>query len=415
MTESIPPLLSQLIITIGLSFIVGLQFHNYLRINQYEYGFGSTRTFVLISLLGFLLYQLNSDGLFFAIGIGILSAMLLVYYWHQSIEKQYSLLEVILALLVFFFCSIAIHFPSWFLVLIVVILVLMMGKSSVIHQFSENLGSNEIDTLATFLILSGVILPLLPDQQISSSLPVTYYKIWLAVIVVSGFSYLSYLAQNYFFKKRGILLTGLLGGLYSSTAISVVISRRARLMKSDRCQVSSALIMATAMMYIRLLGIIFFMDNVAGKLLVVPFSIAILLSCLLVFILMRQDKNAPTIPTSEVNQHPLELPTAMLFSFMFVFFAFITQYVIEHFGDSGLNFLSVVVGFTDIDPFILSLLSGKFSVPENAIAAAVIVASGSNNLLKAIYMAVLARNRSVMASAIWLFCLFVLSLIYVFI
>jgi len=415
MTESIPPLLSQLIITIGLSFIVGLQFHNYLRINHYEYGFGSTRTFVLISLLGFLLYQLNSNGLFFAIGIGILSAMLLVYYWHQSIEKQYSLLEVILALLVFLIGPIAIHFPSWFLVLVVVILVLMMGKSSVIRQFSENLGSNEIDTLATFLILSGVILPLLPDQQISASLPVTYYKIWLAVIVVSGFSYLSYLAQSYFFKTRGILLTGLLGGLYSSTAISVVISRRARLMKNDRCQVSSALIMATAMMYIRLLGIIFFMDNVAGQLLVIPFSIAILLSCLLVFVLMRQDKNAPTIPTSEVNQHPLELPTAMLFAFMFVFFAFITQYVIEHFGDSGLNFLSVVVGFTDIDPFILSLLSGKFSVPEEAIAAAVIVASGSNNLLKAIYMAALARNRSVMSAAIWLCCLFVCSLVYVFI
>ncbi len=89
MFESIPPLLIQFIMMIGFSFIVGLEFHSYLRINQYQYGFGSTRTFVLVGILGFLLYQLNTQGLFFALGMGLLGAMLLVYYWYQSVEKHY--------------------------------------------------------------------------------------------------------------------------------------------------------------------------------------------------------------------------------------------------------------------------------------------------------------------------------------
>jgi hypothetical protein len=72
------------------------------------------------------------------------------------------------------------------------------------------------------------------------------------------------------------------------------------------------------------------------------------------------------------------------------------------------------VGFTDIDPFILSLLSGKFLVPENSIISAIIVASGSNNLLKAIYAAILARNRSVMVAVIWLLSLFAISIFYAF-
>ncbi len=415
MIEFIPPILFHLIITIGFAFIVGLEFHSYLRVNQYQYGFGSTRTFVLISLLGFVLFQLNNDGLFFAMGMGILGALLLIYYWYQSAEKHYSLLEIILTLLVFSLGPIAIHFPSWFLILIVVVLILLLGEKPRIKKFSESINNNEIVTLAKFLILSGVILPLLPDKQLASSLPITYYKVWLAVIVVSGFSYFSYLAQIYFFKTRGLLLTGVLGGLYSSTAISVVISRRAQLMKNDRSQVSSALVLATAMMYLRLLGIIFFMDGVAGKELLTPFTIAILFSCLVAISLNFWDRRTPTIPTSDTNQHPLELTTAILFAFMFIFFAFITQYVIQNYGDKGLDFLSIVVGFTDIDPFILSLLSGKFGVTENAIVSAVIVASGSNNLLKATYIVAVARNRSVMVAAFWLIFLFILSLGYVFI
>jgi uncharacterized membrane protein (DUF4010 family) len=400
--------------TTAFSFIVGLEFHSYLRINQSHDKFGSIRTFVLIGLLGFLLYQLDTDGLFFAVGIGSLSVMLSVYYWRQTGEKHFSLLEILLALLVFLIGPVTIHFPAWFLVLFVVLLVLMLGEKPLIHQFSDSLATNEIVTLAKFLVISGVILPLLPDKQLAPELPVTYYKIWLAVIIVSGFSYLSYLAQTYFFKTRGLLLTGLLGGLYSSTAISVVISRRAQQMTEDRSNVSSALIMATAMMYLRLLVIIFFLDSSVGKSLILPFTALIALSCIAVLSLLHFGNKASVQHQSNDIQHPLELSMGILFALMFVFFAFITQYVISHYGNYGLNFLSVVVGFTDIDPFILSLLSGKFAVQEAAIVSAVIIASGSNNLLKAIYVAILARNRSILAAFIWLLLLFVITLFYAF-
>lgn len=414
MLESIPPLLLQFMMTAAFSFILGLEFHSYLRINQYGTKIGSTRTFVLIGLLGFLLYKLDTNGLFFAMGMILLSAMLAIYYWRQTAEKHFSLLQIILSLLVFLIGPVTVNFPAWFLVLFVVLLVLMLGKKPQIHQFSESLASDEIVTLAKFLVISGVVLPLLPDTQLASELPVTYYKAWLAVIVVSGFSYLSYLAQTYFFKTRGLLLTGLLGGLYSSTAISVVISRRAQQMASDRSAVSSALIIATAMMYVRLLVIIFFMDISAAKSLASPFSALIVLSFLAAASLLRLDNNAAIPQQNTATQHPLELSTALLFASLFVFFAFITQYVISHFGNHGLNFLSIVAGFTDIDPFILSLLSGKFTAPETTIVSAVIIATGSNNLLKAIYTAVLARNRSVLAAFIWLLFLFVITLFYAF-
>ncbi len=414
MLESVPPLLLNFLLTIVFSFIVGLEFHNYLKSNQFQFGFGSIRTFVLIGMFGFILFQLNPNAPFFVLGIAVLGVMLGIFYWRQSALKHYSLLEIIIALLVFLIGPVAVTFPSWFLVSFVVLLILMLGEKPVIHQFSENLATNEIVTLAKFLIISGVILPLLPDKQIAELLPVTYYKVWLAVLVVSGFSYLSYLAQTYLFKTRGLLLTGLLGGLYSSTAATVVISRRAQHLKDDWANVSSALIMATAMMYLRLLVIIFLLDNSIGKNLFVAFFSFIIFSCIAVIGLLYFGKRDIRKQSAEMSQHPLELPTALLFASMFVLFTFITQTVISHFGDHGLNFLSVVVGFTDIDPFILSLLSGKYSVPENAIVAAVIIASGSNNLLKAVYASLLTRNRSVVLAVIWQLLLSVISFLYAF-
>jgi uncharacterized membrane protein (DUF4010 family) len=79
-----------------------------------------------------------------------------------------------------------------------------------------------------------------------------------------------------------------------------------------------------------------------------------------------------------------------------------------------LRLLSFIVGLTDIDPFILSLLAGKFQAPEAAITAAVLIASGSNNLLKAAYAVVLGRNRSVIPAALWLVVLFGASVVYAY-
>ncbi|MGD0958483.1 MAG: DUF4010 domain-containing protein [Methylomonas sp.] len=414
MLESIPALLWQFVITAILSFIVGLEFHQYLQINQCTYKFGSIRTMVLIGLLGFILFQLDISGRFLVIGMGILTVFLSIYYWRQTELKIFSLIEILVALLVFLIGPVSIYFPTWFSVLFVVFLIVLLGEKPLIHHFSEKLANDEIITMAKFLIISGVILPLVPDTQILPELPVTYYKAWIAVIVVSGFSYLSYVAQTYFFKSRGLLLSGLLGGLYSSTAISVVISRRARQMSEDRSDVSAALIMATAMMYMRLLIIMFFMDIAAGKSLLLPFALLIILSSTItLYILYRRN---PLAERHEFNavKHPLELSTAIFFAAMFVFFAFVTQFVLSRFGNHGLNYLAIVAGFTDIDPFILSLLSGKFAVQEKTIVSAVLIATGSNNLLKAIYILALARNKSVRLAFSWLLILFIITLSYAF-
>jgi uncharacterized membrane protein (DUF4010 family) len=421
--DFLPPLLVQFLATTLFSFLIGLEFRTYQRVFHGErrsdsgqkIDYGSTRTFTFLGVLGFVLYALDSTGLLFGFGLLVIAALMSIYYWHQSAEGHFSLLVIFLPLLVYLLGPISVHFPSWFLVLFVVVITLSLAEKTKIKKLSDLFEPHEITTLAKFLILSGVVLPLLSNQQIAPFIPVTYYQVWLAVIVVSTISYLSYLAQNYMFKSPNLLFTGILGGLYSSTAATVVIGRRARTTAAVH-QVSPALIMATTMMYLRLWALTALLGHVQTAIhLILPFGAFILLSSVYAVWLLRKAQNEPAEVTSDgAINNPLELPTAFIFAFFFVFFAFITHYVLTHFGTEGLHFLSFIVGFTDIDPFILSLLAGKHQVAEGAIVGAAVIASGSNNLLKAAYALGLSRNRSVLQAVVWLFGLCIASLVYAY-
>ena len=285
----------------------------------------------------------------------------------------------------------------------------------VLRRFSDAFRGVEMLTFAKFMIMAGVVLPLLPDRQIASFITVTYYQVWAALLVVSSLSYLSYLAQTYLFKGKGLLLTGLLGGLYSSTATTIVLARRAREAPSTP-QVAQAIILATVMMYLRLLLLVFFLGHVTEACqLLAPFLVFSGASLLAVWFVSRIS-GASEITASNLRlSHPLEFKTALIFSVLFVMFAAVSSVVITDYGSEGLHILSFIVGLTDIDPFILSLLGGNLGVSDTQIITAVIIASGSNNLMKAGYALAIGRNRFALAAAGWLVVLCVASIIYVFV
>ena len=109
----------------------------------------------------------------------------------------------------------------------------------------------------------------------------------------------------------------------------------------------------------------------------------------------RKAPDAADTTTDLGRSNPLELGIALLFAILFVVMMIITQQVINHLGQTGLNLLSFGVGFTDIDPFVLSILSGHYQATSlQQLSAAIIIAAGSNNLLKAVYAATLGGFRN---------------------
>ena len=407
MSTLLPPLLSGFLGTVGLAFIIGLELHAYRRRGEgalppEAQGFGTTRTITLIAALGFVLWVV-APVTPFCVGLAVLGLALMLDYRQRVRAGDSSLVPMIIGLLAYALGPLLLTAPLAVVAALTVLVLLVLGEQKKIRRFSDAFPTEEGVTLAKFLILAGLIYPLLPATELPYLPGITWAKIWVAVLVISGISYLGYLAHRYLFPRAGTLLTGVLGGLYSSTAATVVLARACRAEPDSAAFAPAAVIIATAMMYARLLALIALLGHEKAALaLALPFGGLFVSSLAVAGGLAWRARGAQTQSHEAVSANPLDLPVAFLFAGLFVLFAGVTQFVTARFGAAGLHVLSFAVGFSDIDPFILSLLDGKFPVSAGAVTASVLIASASNNLLKAAYALIFSRSRKMLAAAAWL-------------
>lgn len=412
-----PHLLTAFLATVGVSFIIGLELHAYRRrggaapLDPQTLGFGTTRTITLISVLGFALWLIQ-PAIPFCVGMGCLGLALLLDYRKHVKGGDSSLLPTIIGLLTYALGPVFLTGHLEIFAALTILMLLALGEYVNIRRFSDAFPTEEGVTLAKFLVLIGLIYPLLPARDIPYLPGITCRQVWLAVLVISGISYLGYLAHRYVFPRAGTLLTGLLGGLYSSTATTIVLARSLKNQPEPSGFTAAAVIIATAMMYVRLLILIILLGHIHAALaLSIPFGGFVATSLLVAGVIAWRGRGAPAQPHTAISTNPLDLPVAFLFALLFVFFAGLTHIMTAKFGVAGLHVLSFVVGFSDIAPFVLSLLAGKFAVSVQVLSGAILIASASNNLLKAAYAVIFSHNRQILPAAIWLVLLALASFI----
>jgi uncharacterized membrane protein (DUF4010 family) len=265
-----------------------------------------------------------------------------------------------------------------------------------------------------------------PVWRLVGALPVTPKQVWLAVVVTTGISYLGYVLQTYLYPRKGLVLAGLVGGLYSSTATVVVLAKKSKEPTESAHEVAAAILLAVSMMYVRLLALVAIFKPSAA--LVVGPALAALSVLAAAYALWLRRKRPPSeaaagpgVPMDEsrrgaaeraLHRNPLELNAALIFAALFAVVSVVTKYVLESFQDAGLRAMSFLVGFTDITPFVVSLLQGDFGIGDGQIVQAVIIASASNNVLKLAYTYLLGTRRTANLAAAGLLGLVVLSLAY---
>ena len=385
---NLDPDLIHFVVTGVLSFLVGLEIKTY-REHYHTAGsgyffFGTTRTFTFVGILGYLFYRIDPERLIpYTTAMILLSLLYGLFYFKKLEEGKPSILLYVVLLSVYTFGPLSVLFPLWAPALLFVTIVFLLNAKPAINRFIEGTDTYEFETLGKMVLLSAVILPLLPDHRVAEWLPLSPFKIWLAVVVISAISYGGYLVQKYFFPNKGYFLTGIIGGTYSSTATTVVLARKVR-ETGPNGLIDAAIVSATSMMYLRLIVVALIFNLSIGEKLILPFVLLALAGFAVSALLMKPGGNN-TSKSEFVDKNPLELGTAFTFAFLFVVMMLLTQYVTHHYGSSGLQILSFLIGFTDIDPFVLSLLTGRYSVSAGEILTAVMIAAGSNNLLKAGY------------------------------
>jgi uncharacterized membrane protein (DUF4010 family) len=376
----------QIVLVLSLSFLIGLEREEQ-KVTSEQYRFGGVRTFPLLGLLGYALCLFSGGNLLPpAVGFAVVGAFLWQSYRHKLEGVALAGMTTELSGLVTYVVGALVWREQyWVATALTVLGVALLELKTALESLAKRMPPDDILTFAKFLLLTAVILPIVPNRTFGT-FGFNPFKTWLVVIAVSAISYGSYLLQVRTQGRGGVLLAALLGGAYSSTLTTVVLAKRAREQSRPRLY-SGSMLVASGVMYLRLLALLGFFNRQLLHRLRLPFLLLAAVALLVGWLWTRtQDQGGRAAEQKVQPKNPLEMGAAFLFAGLFVGMLFITHLALVYLGRAGLFALAAVMGVADVDPFILSLADSASALTPVALAGgAIIIAAASNNLIKGIY------------------------------
>lgn len=377
------------LVAIALGFLVGLERESRGTELTGKLTAG-VRTYTLISLFGFgcaWLFRLNIEFII-PVGIIVIGGMVLASYVAKQKSGAVGWTSEIAALLTFIVGVLSLLADIWIPMALGIFTTLLLSEKAELEQYIERLDKSEFLAVIKFLIVTIIILPALPDKAYTKY-NLNPYHIWQIVILVSSIGFVGYFLMKKFGDKVGLWLSGLLGGIVSSTAVSIAMGNIAKKDDTKAKGAFQATILASSVMYLRILVIIYLLNQVVAYQLWWKLILLFLVGLLLAMLIRNKNNNNSSSSISSV-QNPFEIKPAVIFASLFVLLSIVTIWVQQFFGSSGLLILSAIVGVTDIDPFILSIISKQ--PVESIIYSAIIISMMSNTIVKGFYFGFLARG-----------------------
>lgn len=271
------------------------------------------------------------------------------------------------------------------------------------RSLASRLTAEDVRATLTFAVLTLVILPVLPRHGFG---PPPFdvlvpYKVWLMVVFISGISFCGYVMIQVVGPRRGVGLTGVLGGLASSTAVTLSFSERSRGAESLAKPFALAILLAWTVMFLRVLVEVAIINRPLLAQLALPLGAAAAVSlvyCTYLYFSQRDD----TSPDTEVFENPFELAPALGFGAIYMVVLLVANAARLYFGEAGLYASSIAAGLADVDAITLSMaqlsrMPGDLD-PQSA-ARAIVLAAAANTLVKAAI--VLATGAPALKRVIW--------------
>lgn len=387
-------ILLRFLLAIALGALIGAERERFGR-ERDKLLFGGLRSFVFIALLGALSAYLSSiyfDWFVIPIFIGLVILVAVSYYCTIFLTKgeNIGITGELAAVLAFLMGMLAFTDTPIIAVVLTIIITAFLYFKEKLHGFMKKISREEMYSTIVFAIFAFVILPFLPNQTYGPLNVFNPFKIWLMVVFICGLSYVGYILVKIFGSNKGIGLTGLLGGMVSSTAITMSFAERTKKekdVKIIRLLVFGTLI-ANAVMFIRVIIEVSVINKSLLPALLPPMvvmGVATLLSSL--FLWWSANKSVSKSSDSDVvHKSPLTFGPAIKFGILFGVILFVVKAAQLYFGDTGVLIASVVSGFVDVDAITLSMASvAGTEVSMKVAVSAITLAVMSNTVVKFIY------------------------------
>jgi uncharacterized membrane protein (DUF4010 family) len=275
------------------------------------------------------------------------------------------------------------------------IVTFLLALKDELHGFLEKLDEDDVKALARYAVIAGAVLPFLPDGHYGPLGAWNPQRLWLVVVLVTGFSFLGYVANRIFGERHGTIATALIGGAYSSTAVTQSLAQRLGREKEGGAE-PAGIALATAVMYLRIPVLI---AALATR--VLPAMIVLLLPAMAIawaagyWLYRRAPKSDAPAPPG----NPIALLPALGFVAFVAVAAIAAKWAQGQFGQNGIAVLLLIIGSMDVDVAIVTL----GTLPANAISPllAAIAIAGTvivNMAVKIGIILVFARRKGVSAA-----------------
>ncbi len=376
-------------LALAISFLIGLERET--ASAQRPRVFAGVRTYSLLGVYGFGCAWLFHIGVAWAMPMGMLSVAVLVViaYLAKLKEDHIGWTSEVAALLTFIVGALSLLAEIWVPMALGIVGTFLLSEKARFENFVENLNKAEFLAVVKFLLVTVIILPVLPNREYTQ-FKLNPRHIWQIVILVSAIGFAGYMLAKRFGSRVGLWLSGLLGGLVSSTAVSLAAGRIAQKSPEKTGHALQASILAGSIMYLRILVLIWFIKpsfvpHIWWKL------VALALIGFALSVGVKSSQPTPERTAVQTPANPFELRPALIFAVLFVILSVITSLAKQYYGEAGVLVLAGLTGFTDIDPFILSIVN-QATAFQSIILAAILIAMMSNTVVKGVYFGVLSKR-----------------------
>ena len=347
--------------------------------------FAGVRTFPLITLLGFLcgLAAKAGWGWMLPVGLAAVSAIAVAVYRVRAQGPHKGTTTEFMALLAFLFGALAAIGYLIPAATFAVASTLLLSFKGPLHRLAESIQDDEIYAILKFGVVSVIILPLLPNRVMGPLKVLNPRLIWWVVVLISGLSMVGYAMMRFLGARQGIAVTGILGGLTSSTAATFGFSNQAR-SEGDSLAKYFALgiTIASTIMFVRVYIIAAVIDTSLARVLTLPIALPIVAG--IGFSVYLWNRKESTQDAALHVKNPMELWSAIKFGLVFAAVMFISKAGYQYFGSSGMFVAGGLAGLVDVDAFTISAarLAHESILAPGTANAAILVASATNTLVK---------------------------------
>lgn len=353
--------------------------------------FGGLRTFILIAQAGalsaWLSLQLGSHWLFVA-AVAAVSAIVLTSYVLESRIKPEAagLTTEFAAISVCLLGGAVMYGHAAVAIALGIVTAATLAYKQPLHRLVGKIGTDDLYAGLRLLIASFIVLPLLPDRPVDPWQALNPYKLWLLVILISSLSMAGYVAVRWLGSARGTALTGLTGGLVSSTAVSLSFARQSRLdagtMASDG--LAAGVLLAWLVMFVRVLIEVAVVHAALLPSLLPPFAIMAVATAGFAAAYYWRGRAEAAHPAAVVPlTNPFSLWEAGKFGLLFAAVLLVVKLTQVHFQGGGMYLVAALAGLTDVDAITLSMAEYAHQGGDAQVAAgSIVVATLTNTLVK---------------------------------